>query len=197
MVRFAFLKWFFILKYSWSSLKFTSLEISSLLCLNLLVHLCCSKLVSLSVCRNLQELIVKPVFVSNSIVLLKASHKPRIILKNHVLKNSTLIVVQDAFLWHFRNDGEEHAWFRPDMSREKPVRVVAPSRLLRDSLGCLTVHVHSMAAWWGEGPSWRRHVWLWGGMVGCRIKLVWRVNWVLFWCSWWRLMSLRRWNWSW
>ena len=103
----------------------------------------------LRVRRNLQELIIKPVLVANSVVLLQARDQLRIVLKDHVLQNASLVVVQDTLFGHFGDNGEEHARLGPHVRRQDPIRVVVigvtTARLLGKALlsvGCHHVIVH-------------------------------------------------------
>ena len=87
-----------------------------------------------SISCDLQELIVESIFVAHSVVLLQAWDQTWIVLQNHVLQNTPLIIVQDAFFWHFWDDSEEHARFRPNMSCEESLSVMTTIRLLRETL---------------------------------------------------------------
>ena len=66
-----------------------------------MLHVLSCKLVSLSIRCDLQELVIQSIFVSNSVILLQTSDKSRIVLQDHILKDASLSIVQDAFFAHF------------------------------------------------------------------------------------------------
>ena len=71
-----------------------------LLHLRLLTTRARSNLTTLGTGSDLQELVVKLVFVADSIVLLKAGDETRVILQDHVLQDAALVIVEHALLAH-------------------------------------------------------------------------------------------------
>ena len=73
--------------------------------------------------RNLEELVVKPVLVADSVVLLQTLDQSGVILEDEVLEHAALLGVENTLFGHLGDNSEEHAGLRPDMRRQDALGV--------------------------------------------------------------------------